>query len=164
MVVCVDSTSLQAGINPAQGVFIEMFVTCYLVLAVLMLAVEKHRVTPFAPVSLLHPTRPLLVANAPFLGYSRSGSDLLSSFVNCTKLDTFRSPPGLTPPFSWSIFYTGGAVNTARAFGPAVVTGFPFGTQWVVCTSPFTMPCFLTYRLSTGLARAWGPSWGRRST
>lgn len=23
-------------------------------------------------------------------------------------------------------------MNTARAFGPAVVTGFPFGTQWVV--------------------------------
>jgi len=51
-VVCVGSTSLQQGINPAQGVFIEMFVTSYLVLAVLMLAVEKHRVTPFAPVSL----------------------------------------------------------------------------------------------------------------
>jgi hypothetical protein len=45
------STRLQQGINPAQGVFIEMFVTSYLVLAVLMLAVEKHHVTPFAPVS-----------------------------------------------------------------------------------------------------------------
>lgn len=47
-----DSTFLREGINPAQGVFIEMFVTTYLVLAVLMLAVEKHHVTPFAPVSL----------------------------------------------------------------------------------------------------------------
>jgi aquaporin related protein len=48
------STSLQVGINPVQGMFIEMFVTSFLVLAVLMLAVEKHRVTPFAPVSLPH--------------------------------------------------------------------------------------------------------------
>ena len=31
-----------------------MFVTSYLVLAVLMLAVEKHHVTPFAPVSPRH--------------------------------------------------------------------------------------------------------------
>ena len=53
-VVCVGSTGLQDGINPAQGVFIEMFVTSYLVLAVLMLAVEKHHATPFAPVSLCH--------------------------------------------------------------------------------------------------------------
>jgi len=50
----VGSTRLQEGINPAQGVFIEMFVTSYLVLAVLMLAVEKHHVTPFAPVSPHH--------------------------------------------------------------------------------------------------------------
>jgi aquaporin related protein len=33
-------------------VFIEMFVTAYLIFAILMLAVEKHRATPFAPVSL----------------------------------------------------------------------------------------------------------------
>jgi hypothetical protein len=29
-------------------------------------------------------------------------------------------------------------VNTARAFGPAVVTGFPYGTQWVVRMTSFT--------------------------
>jgi len=141
-----------------------MFVTSYLVLAVLMLAVEKHHVTPFAPVSLPHRRRAVLATNAAFPGHPRSGSVLLSSLVNCTRFDTFRSIPGLTSSFSWSIFYTGGAVNTARAFGPAVVTGFPFGTQWVVCMFAYTMPCFLTYSLSTGLARAWGPSWGPRST
>ena len=32
--------------------FIEMFGTSFLVLAVLMLAAEKHLATPFAPVSL----------------------------------------------------------------------------------------------------------------
>ena len=47
------STFLQQGINPAQGVFIEMFITTALVLAVLMLAAEKHQATPFAPVSFL---------------------------------------------------------------------------------------------------------------
>jgi aquaporin related protein len=46
------STFLQQGINSAQGVFIEMFITTALVLAVLLLAAEKHHVTPFAPVSL----------------------------------------------------------------------------------------------------------------
>ena len=47
-----SSTHLQEGINPVQGMFIEMFVTSFLVLAVLMLAVEKHDSNPFAPVSL----------------------------------------------------------------------------------------------------------------
>ena len=45
------STSLAQGINPAQAVFIEAFITAALCLAVLMLAAEKHIATPFAPVS-----------------------------------------------------------------------------------------------------------------
>ena len=69
---------------------------------------------------------------------------------------------GLISSSSWSIFYTGGALNTARAFGPAVVTGFPYGSQWVVCMPSSITPCFLTSRISTGLARAWGRSWERR--
>jgi aquaporin related protein len=44
------STTLNKGVNPAQGVFIEMFITTALVLALLMLAAEKHTATPFAPV------------------------------------------------------------------------------------------------------------------
>ncbi|KAH9938736.1 aquaporin-like protein [Fomitopsis serialis] len=76
-------TFLAPGINPAQGVFIEMFITTALVLAVLMLAAEKHSVTPFAPVGI------------------------------------------------GGRYYTGAGMNVARAFGPAVVTGFPYGTHWV---------------------------------
>lgn len=49
MLLC--STFPGPGINKAQAVFIEMFITSFLVLAVLMLAKEKHVTTPFAPVS-----------------------------------------------------------------------------------------------------------------
>ncbi|KZT29792.1 aquaporin-like protein [Neolentinus lepideus HHB14362 ss-1] len=46
------NTFLQAGVNKAQGVFIEAFITSGLVLAVLMLAAEKHQATPFAPIGI----------------------------------------------------------------------------------------------------------------
>jgi len=45
------SVYLQNHTTHVQGVFIEMFITSALVMAVLMLAAEKHEVTPFAPVS-----------------------------------------------------------------------------------------------------------------
>jgi aquaporin related protein len=47
----ISSTSLRPGTSVTQGVFIEMFITCALVIAVLMLAAEKHQATAFAPVS-----------------------------------------------------------------------------------------------------------------
>ncbi|OBZ72429.1 Aquaporin-2 [Grifola frondosa] len=95
-----SNTSLQ-GINAAQGVFIEAFVTAALVLSVLMLAAEKHTATPFAPVG---------IGLTLFVGHL------------------------------WAVFYTGAAINTARAFGPAVVTGFPDSHHWVYWVGPFTVP------------------------
>jgi len=49
---CDCSTTLHPGVNPAQGVFIEMFITSALVLAVFMLAVENHAATPFGPIGI----------------------------------------------------------------------------------------------------------------
>lgn len=93
----VVSTALAKGVNSAQGVFIEAFLTAALVLAVLMLAAEKHRSTPFAPIG---------------IG--------LTLFVGQL----------------WGGLYTGAAMNTARAFGPAVVTGFD-KEHWVYWVGPF---------------------------
>ncbi|KAJ9119673.1 hypothetical protein QFC22_003383 [Naganishia vaughanmartiniae] len=67
------------------GLFIEMFCTAALVLSVLMLAAEKSKLTPLAP-----------------LGFG----------VMLWAVELF------------SVEYTGGAINTARAFGPAVISGF----------------------------------------
>ncbi|OAX41461.1 aquaporin-like protein [Rhizopogon vinicolor AM-OR11-026] len=87
----------QNGVNKAQAVFIEMFITAALVLAVLMLAAEKSVVTPFAPIG---------IGLTLFVGHL------------------------------WAISYTGGSMNTARSFGPAVVTGFPYSSQWVYWVGP----------------------------
>ncbi|KAI9566847.1 aquaporin-like protein [Boletus coccyginus] len=95
------NTFLQQGINLAQGVFIEMFITAVLVIAVLMLAAEKHTTTPFAPVG---------IGLTLFVGHL------------------------------FAVFYTGACMNTARAFGPAVVTGFSFpghSKHWVYWVGPF---------------------------
>ncbi|KAF7375289.1 Aquaporin 1 [Mycena sanguinolenta] len=92
------NTSLQPGTTPAQGVFIEMFITCALVITVLMLAAEKHQATAFAPIGI--------------------GLTLFSCHLFAT-------------------FYTGASMNTARSFGPALVSGFPTPNHWVYWVGPF---------------------------
>ena len=46
------ATTLSHGTSTAQGLFIEMFLTAMLVIAVLMLAAEKSKITPVAPVGI----------------------------------------------------------------------------------------------------------------
>jgi len=46
------NTTLAPDVRPVQGVFIEMIITAILAFTVLMLAVEKHPATPFAPIGI----------------------------------------------------------------------------------------------------------------
>ena len=64
-IACLSSTVPAPNINLAQGVFIEMFITAALCLAVLMLAAEKHSATPFAPVGVLRSMFLLLLSLSP---------------------------------------------------------------------------------------------------
>ncbi|KAF7312015.1 Aquaporin 1 [Mycena indigotica] len=92
------NTNINPQITPTKGVFIEMFITGTLVLAVLFLAAEKHQATAFAPVGI--------------------GLTLFSCHL-------------------FAVFYTGASMNTARSFGPAVISGFPTPNHWVYWAGPF---------------------------
>ncbi|KAG0152548.1 hypothetical protein CROQUDRAFT_35404 [Cronartium quercuum f. sp. fusiforme G11] len=82
--------------SPGQGLLIEAFLTCTLTLTVLLVAVEKHRSTPFAPVA---------------IGLVLFASHLLG------------------------VVFTGAAMNSARAFGPAVISGFN-KEHWIYWVGP----------------------------
>lgn len=96
-----SSTTLAPDINRTQGLFMEMFATAGLCLVVLMLAAEKHRATPFAPVG---------IGLTLFAGqlYVLLHLQILRSYLH-----------------RWLTYYTGCAMNVARAFGPAVLSQFP---------------------------------------
>ncbi|KAA1082603.1 Aquaporin 4 [Puccinia graminis f. sp. tritici] len=104
--------ALGADTNPAQGVFIECFITCALILSVLFLAVEKHRATFLAPLGI--------------------GITLFAGHL-------------------FAVVYTGAATNTARAFGPSVITGFG-NDHWVYWVGP-TLGSFLAVTIYTLMKR-----------
>ncbi|MBW0508688.1 hypothetical protein O181_048403 [Austropuccinia psidii MF-1] len=90
------STKLRPGTNAAQGLFIEGFITCALVLSVLFLAAEKHRATYLAPLGI--------------------GLTLFACHL-------------------FAVAFTGASMNTARSFGPAVVTTFST-EHWIYWLGP----------------------------
>ncbi|GAA5893036.1 uncharacterized protein JCM6883_007545 [Sporobolomyces salmoneus] len=90
-------TTLSGNTSITRGVFIEMFLTAMLMLAILMLAAEKSRSTFIAPIG---------------IGMALFVAEMLG------------------------VAFTGGAVNPARAFGPAVVTGSFVGYHYIYWVGP----------------------------
>ncbi|WVW82322.1 hypothetical protein I302_104329 [Kwoniella bestiolae CBS 10118] len=90
-------TTLGGGTSIAQGLFIEMFLTSLLMLAILLLAAEKHKATFIAPIG---------------IGLALFVAELLG------------------------VYYTGGSLNPARSFGPAVVLRTFSGYHWIYWLGP----------------------------
>ncbi|WWC58698.1 uncharacterized protein I303_101242 [Kwoniella dejecticola CBS 10117] len=90
-------TTLGGGTSIAQGLFIEMFLTSLLMLAILLLAAEKHKATFIAPIG---------------IGLALFVAELLG------------------------VYYTGGSLNPARSFGPAVVLRTFTGYHWIYWLGP----------------------------
>ncbi|WWC66295.1 uncharacterized protein I206_100196 [Kwoniella pini CBS 10737] len=90
-------TALGGGTSIVQGLFIEMFLTSLLMLAILLLAAEKHKATFIAPIG---------------IGLALFVAELLG------------------------VYYTGGSLNPARSFGPAVVLKTFSGYHWIYWLGP----------------------------
>jgi aquaporin related protein len=108
-------TTLGGGTSVAQGVFLEMFLTAELVFTIIMLAAEKHKSTFIAPVGAEKGRRcATLLTTGLQIGIG------LSLFI-----------AELT-----GVFFTGGSLNPARSFGPAVVNhSFP-SYHWLYWIGP----------------------------
>jgi len=100
--------SLSPRVNKPQGLFIEMFATAFLVLSILMLTAERPFIAGGNTTNQTHHPNPL----------SPIGIGLV--YFVCEL---------------WTVPFTGGALNPARAFGPATITNFP-GHHWVYWVGP----------------------------
>jgi len=110
------STSLVSGMSIARGVFLEMFLTAELVFTIFMLAAEKHKATYLAPIGI---GLALFVAEL---------AGRLSLFPSSNRAAANNNNIG--------VYFTGGSLNPARSFGPAVVTGTFEGYHWIYWIGP----------------------------
>lgn len=109
------STTLNSTTTLAQGIVIEMILTAQLVFTIFMLAAEKHQGNFMAPVG---------------IGLSLFIAELTGTF-----------------PFNFvyqrlvannleGVFWTGGSLNPARSFGPAVVVHTFERYHWIYWVGP----------------------------
>lgn len=109
------STTLSTTTSDAQGVIIEMLRTAQLVFTIFMLAAEKHTGNFIAPVG---------------IGLSLFIAELTGMFFE--KLFTMF----MSTDISKGVFWTGGSLNPARSFAPAVAIASFEKTQWVYWVGP----------------------------
>lgn len=100
------STTLGAGVTPAMGVFLEMFLTSLLVFTIFMLAAEKHKATYLAPIGI-----GLALFVAELVGVFFTGGSLnpARSFGPCVVTHDF-------PGYHY-IYWFGPVMGTLLAFG-----------------------------------------------
>jgi len=142
-------TYLSNGTSRTRGVFIEMFITAALALAVLSLSAEKHR-TPYGHGSGAtngsdttgYADNQGLVGGRSTLGHGHGGRHGANGSSNNGSSSSTPVALGLTV-FAAHLFaylWTGASMNTARSFGPAVVNRFSrdyHNRHWVYWLGPF---------------------------
>jgi aquaporin related protein len=100
------STTLGAGVSPAQGVFLEMFLTSLLVITIFMLAAEKHKATFLAPIGI---GLSLFVAEMVGVFFTGGSLNPTRSFGPCVVTRNF-------PEYHY-IYWFGPMMGTLLAFG-----------------------------------------------
>ncbi|KAI0393859.1 aquaporin-like protein [Xylariaceae sp. FL0594] len=100
------NTTLAPGVNIAQGLFAEMFFTSFLVFTVLILAAEKSRGTPLAPLGV---GLALFVAEIPGVYFTGGALNPARSFGCAVAAEKF-------PGYHW-IYWLGPALGAAMAAG-----------------------------------------------
>jgi aquaporin related protein len=100
------STTLGAGVSPAQGVFLEMFLTSLLVITIFMLAAEKHKATFLAPIGI---GLSLFVAEMVGVFFTGGSLNPTRSFGPCVVTHNF-------PTYHY-IYWFGPMMGTFLAFG-----------------------------------------------
>lgn len=111
-------TTLGGNTTIVQGLFIEMFLTAQLVFTIFMLAAEKHKGTFIAPVGM--------------------SLFFILLFLVHTCLPTRCAGIGLSLFIAelTGVFFTGGSLNPARSFGPALVDLEFTGYHWIYWVGP----------------------------
>ena len=126
------STTLGGGTTRAQGVIIEMILTAQLVFTIFMLAAEKHQGNFIAPVGIgLSLFIAELVGESPTHLWVKT---LHPSFATSNFAVLLHTPSSNI--YLVGVFWTGGSLNPARSFGPAVATHTFHTTQWVYWVGP----------------------------
>ncbi|GME93265.1 hypothetical protein B5S28_g2516 [[Candida] boidinii] len=100
------ANALGGGTSKSRGVFIEAFGTCILCVTVLMTAVEKSRVTPFAPFCI---GISLFIAHLICIYFTGAGLNPARSFGPCIAASSF-------PVYHW-IYWVGPILGAFLAFG-----------------------------------------------
>ncbi|KAL6706126.1 Aquaporin-1 [Coniothyrium glycines] len=100
------STTLGAGVTPARGVFLEMFLTSLLVFTIFMLAAEKHKATFLAPIGI---GLSLFVAELVGVFFTGGSLNPARSFGPCVVTRNF-------PRYHY-IYWFGPCMGTLLAFG-----------------------------------------------
>lgn len=138
------STTLGGGTTVAQGVIIEMILTAQLVFTIFMLAAEKHQGNFIAPVGI-----GLSLFIAELVGESPLVTLYAFSFQHQIFIDALPSNIFPLP----GVFWTGGSLNPARSFGPAVAVHTFHTTQWIYWVGPICGSLFavLLYKLIKSL-------------